>query len=118
MSASIPGKGLVAEPGFNAVMPGGGVIMMWPVSDCHHVSTMGQRSVPMYFQYHTHASGLIGSPTVPSRRSDERSCFSGNCGPHRMKLRMAVGAVYRMVALRFSTIDHNRSRSGQSGAPS
>ena len=108
----------MAEPGFSEVMPGSGVIRMWPVSVCHHVSTIGQRSVPMYFQYQIQASGLIGSPTVPSSRSEERSCFCGYSGPHRMNERMAVGAVYRMLTRRFSAIDHRRSRSGQSGAPS
>src|SRR6266508_1669095 len=118
MSASIPGNGQVADPGLSGVIPGSGVIRIIPVSVCHHVSTMGHRSVPMYFQYQTQASGLMGSPTEPSSRSDDRSCFSGYSGPHRMKARIAVGAVYRMVAFRFSTIDHSRSRSGQSGAPS
>ena len=46
-SASIPGNGIVAEPGLVVVMPGSGVIMMPPVSVCHHVSTMGQRLPPM-----------------------------------------------------------------------
>ena len=36
----------------------------------------------------------------------------------RMNALMAVGAVYRMEAFRFSTIDHSRSLPGQSGAPS
>ena len=40
-----------------------------PVSVCHQVSTIGQRSRPMFLWYHIHASGLIGSPTDPSRRS-------------------------------------------------
>jgi hypothetical protein len=43
--------------------------------------------------YHIHASGLIGSPTEPSRRSDERSYLAGYSAPHFMKARMAVGAV-------------------------
>ena len=47
-SASMPGNGMVAEPGFVVVMPGRGVIMIPPVSVCHHVSTMGQRSPPMF----------------------------------------------------------------------
>ena len=98
-SASTPGKGNVADPGFSGVIPGSGVIRIIPVSVCHHVSTMGHRSPPMYFQYNTQASGLMGSPTVPSSRSDVRSCFSGYSGPHRVNARMAVGAVYRMVAL-------------------
>src|SRR5213594_1990460 len=114
----MPGNGKVAEPGLQVVRPGSGEIRMWPVSVCHHVSTIGHRPPPMTFQYHTHASGLMGSPTVPSSRSDERSCFSGCSGPHRMKARMAVGAVYRMVARFRSAIDHRRSLSGQSGAPS
>ena len=67
--------------------------MMPPVSVCHHVSTIGQRSPPMTSWYHIHASGLIGSPTLPSRRSDERSCFFGSSSPQRMKARIAVGAV-------------------------
>ena len=49
--------------------------MIMPVSVCHHVSTIGQRPPPMCSWYQTHASGLIGSPTEPSNRSDERSCF-------------------------------------------
>ena len=114
----MPGNGKVAEPGLSAVIPGRGVIRIAPVSVCHQVSTIGQRSPPMYVQYQTHASGLIGSPTDPSSRSDDRSCFSGNSVPQRMNARIAVGAVYRIVARYFSTISHSRSLSGQSGAPS
>ena len=51
--------------------------MMAPVSVCHQVSTMGQRSPPMAVWYHSQALGLIGSPTVPSSRSDDRSCLAG-----------------------------------------
>jgi len=50
---------------------------MAPVSVCHHVSTTGQRPAPMCCQYHTHASGLMGSPTVPSSRREDRSLESG-----------------------------------------
>src|SRR6185436_4156591 len=92
-SASIPGNGLVPDPGFVGVAPGRGEIMMPPVSVCHHVSTIGQRSFPMMRWYHIHASGLMGSPTVPSKRSDDRSCFKGHCSPHLMNARIAVGAV-------------------------
>ena len=53
-----------------AVMPGSGVIMIAPVSVCHQVSTIGQRPPPITLWYHSHAFGLIGSPTVPSSRSD------------------------------------------------
>ena len=47
----------------------------------------------MFFWYQIHASGLIGSPTDPSRRSDERSCLAGHSVPHFMNARIAVGAV-------------------------
>ena len=89
----MPGSGRVAEPGLVSVMPGSGEIMMWPVSVCHQVSTIGQRSPPITRWYQSHAFGLIGSPTEPSRRSDERSCFSGYLAPHFMQARIAVGAV-------------------------
>ena len=48
---------------------------MCPVSVCHQVSTIGHRSWPMTSRYHIHASGLIGSPTVPSRRRLSSLCF-------------------------------------------
>ena len=92
-SASIPGIASVADPGFSEVMPGSGEIRIAPVSVCHHVSTIGQRSPPMYVQYQTQASGLIGSPTLPSSRSDDRSCLAGCWVPQRMNERIAVGAV-------------------------
>ena len=82
----------MAEPGLVAVMPGSGVIMIAPVSVCHQVSTIGQRPPPITLWYHSHALGLIGSPTVPSSRSDERSCALGHCAPHLMQARIAVGA--------------------------
>ena len=67
-SGTMPKKGRPAEPGFIACAPGKVVIMMPPVSVCHQVSTIGQRSSPTTRQYQSQASGLIGSPTVPSRR--------------------------------------------------
>src|SRR5664279_163985 len=114
----MPGKGVVADPGVVFVTPGSGVIMIAPVSVCHHVSTTGQRSPPIFFRYHIHASGLIGSPTDPSTRSDERSCPPGNSSPHFMNVRIVVGAVYRIEILYFPIIDHQRSRAGVSGVPS
>ena len=93
MSAAMPGSGRVAQPGSSVVMPGSGVIMMPPVSVCHHVSTTGTRLPPIHSRYHIHASGLIGSPTEPNSRSDERSCFAGYSVPHFMNVRIAVGAV-------------------------
>ena len=68
--ALIPGIGRIAEPGLVEVIPGNGEIMIAPVSVCHHVSTIGQRSPPIISRYHIQASGLIGSPTVPNKRSD------------------------------------------------
>ena len=41
-----PNMGRVAEPGFRSTAPGSGAIMMAPVSVCHQVSTIGQRSSP------------------------------------------------------------------------
>ena len=92
-SAETPGNGVMAAPGLVAVMPGSGVMRMPPVSVCHHVSTIGQRSPPMWVRYQIHASGLIGSPTDPSRRRLERSCRAGRSSPHFMKVRIVVGAV-------------------------
>jgi hypothetical protein len=92
-SATTPGSGRVAEPGFVGVAPGSGAIMIAPVSVCHHVSTIGHRPPPMTLLYHIHASGLIGSPTVPSRRRLERSWRRGQPSPHFTNARIAVGAV-------------------------
>ena len=83
----------MAEPGLASVCPGTGEIMIWPVSVCHQVSTIAQRSRPITTWYHSQAFGLIGSPTDPSTRSDDRSCALGCSAPHFMQTRMAVGAV-------------------------
>src|ERR671928_1525625 len=93
IAASTPKKGSVALPGLVGTAPGRGVIMIAPVSVCHQVSTIGQRPLPITLWYHIHASGLIGSPTVPSRRRLDRSCRLGHSSPHLMKARIAVGAV-------------------------
>src|SRR5687767_2630339 len=93
ISVLMPGNACVAEPGLVRVMPGSGVIMIAPVSVCHHVSTIGHRLLPMCRWYHTHASGLIGSPTDPIRRSVLMLCFAGHSVPHFMNARIAVGAV-------------------------
>src|SRR4051812_10299543 len=92
-AASTPKNGSVHEPGLVGVTPGSGVTMIAPVSVCHHVSTIGHFPPPIRSLYHIHASGLIGSPTVPSRRSDERSCRLGCSSPHLTNARIAVGAV-------------------------
>src|SRR2546425_2731540 len=92
-SGRTPKNGSVAEPGLVGVAPGSGVIKIPPVSVCHQVSTIGQRLAPMVSLYQIQASGLIGSPTVPSKRSDFKSCFLGHSIPHFMNARIAVGAV-------------------------
>src|SRR5262249_14362513 len=92
-SAITPGKGRGAEPGIVAIAPGDGGIIMAPVSVCHHVSTIGQRPRPITSRYHIQASGLIGSPTVPSSLRLSIWYFLGYCSPHFMKARIAVGAV-------------------------
>src|SRR5690242_12143557 len=108
----------MAEPGLVEVTPGSGEIMMAPVSVCHQVSTIGQRLPPMCSRYHIQASGLIGSPTEPSSRSELRSNLAGMSSPHLANVRIAVGAVYRIVILYFCTSSQNRPRCGVSGVPS
>src|SRR3954469_23684667 len=90
---STPKNGRAQLPGLAGVIPGSGVIMIAPVSVCHQVSTIGQRPPPMISWYHIHASGLIGSPTLPSRRRDDMSWRLGNSLPQRTNARIAVGAV-------------------------
>ena len=114
----MPGRDFIAEPGLAAATPGSGLIMMAPVSVCHQVSTTGVRSPPMWRRYQIHASGLIGSPTVPSSRSDERSCWAGMSSPHFMNVLIAVGAQYRMVTPYLAAISHQRPLCGVSGVPS
>ncbi len=89
----MPGSGLVQEPGLVGVTPGMGAIMMEPVSVCHQVSTMGQRSLPMWRWYQIHASGLIGSPTLPRSRNLSRLYCAGMSFPSFISARIAVGAV-------------------------
>ena len=88
------GEGRVAEPGLVAMAPGSGEIMMCPVSVCHQVSTIGQRSRPMTSRYHIQASGLIGSPTrAEQAQADHVVLAAAIARPSCMKARMAVGAV-------------------------
>src|SRR6266487_1349215 len=113
-TASIPGKEKVPEPGFIGTisMPVHAPIMMPPVSVCHHVSTIGQFSFPIVLKYHIHTSGLIGSPTVPNRRSEDKSKELGILFPNLIYIRRAVGVVYRIVAPCFSTISQYLSGFG------
>ncbi|CAB4724941.1 unannotated protein [freshwater metagenome] len=108
----------MADPGLVAVTPGNGEIMIAPVSVCHHVSTIGQRLPPIISRYHIHASGLIGSPTLPSKRSDSKLCACGNSSPHFIHVRINVGAVYKIVTPYLATSSKMRPLCGVSGVPS
>src|SRR5947209_1463813 len=118
MSAPMPGSGWMADPGFSTLTPGSGLIMIAPVSVCHQVSTTGTCPPPMLSRYQIHASGLIGSPTEPISRSEDRSCAFGMSAPHFMNVRIVVGAVYRIEILYFSIMLHQRCSSGLFGTPS
>src|SRR5262249_32488440 len=88
-----PKNGRVADPGLSAVAPGSGVIKIPPVSVCHQVSTIGQRLSPTTRYYHSHASGLLGSPTEPSRRKEALLVRLTGASPFCIRARIAVGAV-------------------------
>ncbi len=65
-----------------------------PVSDCHHVSTTGAEPAPRCSRNQTQASGLIDSPTEPSRRMLDTSASPGSpSGNQVMSVRTSVGAV-------------------------
>ena len=93
ISGMTPKNGRVAEPGLSLVAPGSGVMRMPPVSVCHQVSTIGQRPSPTTRWYHSQASGLIGSPTVPSSCRLVREVFFTGSSPACIRARIAVGAV-------------------------
>jgi hypothetical protein len=123
----MPKKGSVAEPGLVGVAAGIGTIT-WPpcklkmplmigiycltVSVCQYVSTIGHRFWPTTSYSHFHAVGLIGSPTVPINLSEEQQCFVTISFGNAIRARTAVGAVYNLVTLYFSTIAHIREESG------
>ena len=90
-----PGIGRVPEPGFSGIVsnPGNGEINIPPVSVCHQVSIIGHFSFPMILKYHFQTSGLIGSPTVPSNRNEERSKEFGILSPNFINILSAVGVV-------------------------
>src|SRR5579884_4316559 len=90
-SASTPRNGRVADPGLSGTQ-GRGVTRIMPVSVCHQVSMIGL-SPPVARWNHSHASGLIGSPTLPRMRREERSYFFGHSSPYFINRRMAVGVV-------------------------
>ena len=104
-----PGTGRTAQPGLAAVcgvpsgnVPEGANCGSWgrgeatqePVSDCHQVSTNGTSPRPTCSRSHRQASGLMDSPTVPSRRIEDRFQTLGRpLGNAPMSERMSVGAV-------------------------
>src|SRR4029079_5425461 len=92
-AADTPGSARVTEPGLVLVRPGSGEIMIAPVSGCPQVSTIGQRSAPMTVWYHSQALGLIGSPTEPSSRKQDRSCLAGYWAAHLLQAAVARGCV-------------------------
>src|SRR5258707_7430284 len=91
--------------------------MMAPVSVCHQVSTMGQRPPPIVLWYQTHASGLMGSPTVPRSRRLERALFFGHSSHQLMNERMAVDAVQTIETFCRSIMRQKLPLSGKFGAP-
>ena len=91
-STFIEGNGLNTEPGFRSEM-GNGVIICIPVSVCHQVSMIGHLSLPICLWYHTQASGLIGSPTLPKSLKEVKSYFLGHFSPYFMNILIVVGAV-------------------------
>ena len=60
----------MADPGFRLIAPVCGLIKIPPVSVCHQVSTIGHLEFQIVLKYHIHASGFIGSPTVPNNFKD------------------------------------------------
>ena len=96
-AGKMPGRGRVAKVGLASVTPARLLIIIPPVSVCHQVSTMGALPLPIFLSYQFHASALMGSPTVPSTSRLLRSLFCMGSSPKAMRLRMAVGAVYRIL---------------------
>src|ERR1700712_3542095 len=95
-----------------------GDIIMPPVSVCHQVSTIGQFLWPMFSSNQCQASSLMGSPTEPNFFNELKSLFFTASKPKLINERMAVGAVYRILILYFSTISQKRPGPGQVGIPS
>src|SRR5512136_2245321 len=97
---------------------GSGELMNVPVSVCHQVSMICSSSRPICLRYQIQASGLMGSPTVPSSRRLFKLHLSDHCAPAFMNILMAVGAVYKTDTLCSSMICHHLEKSGKSGDPS
>ena len=117
-TGSTPGMGKVAKVGLAGVTPAMFEIRMPPVSVCHQVSTIGHRFLPTCSSYQCQASSFMGSPTVPRILRLSRFLPSSGLSPKPIRLRMAVGAVYKMLILCFSIMSQNRLALGQVGMPS
>ena len=87
------GEGTVAEPGFVVTTPGSGVIRMPPFSGLPPRVDDRAALAADHLPVPEPASGLIGSPTVPSTRSEERSWRCGYSSPTFTNERISVGAV-------------------------
>src|SRR5699024_7322661 len=108
----MPGRGSVANPGLVGVMPASGEIMIPPFSVCHQVSTMGHCPLPTSLLYHSQASSLIGSPTLPNTSGVLKLYFSTHSGTAFVSALIAVGAVYKCVTPYFSQASQMRPASG------
>src|ERR1700729_1369541 len=95
-----------------------GDIIKPPVSVCHQVSIMGHFPWPIFSSNQCQASSLIGSPTEPSFFSELKSLPFSTSSPKLISERMAVGAMYKMLTLNFSTISQKRPGVGHEGIPS
>ena len=60
-----------------------------------------QSSGQLAWWYQRQASGLMGSPTVPRMRRLAREYFVTKLSPKLIRLRMAVGAVYKVVTYKY-----------------
>ena len=80
----------------------------WPVSVIHQLSWM-RRWNARHAQRTT--SGLSGSPTESTWRSEERSNFFTTWSPAAINMRNAVGAEYHTVTRRSSTVLYHASAS-------
>src|SRR5205807_9075988 len=104
-SASIPGKGMVAEPGLigSKSSPYGLPKTGPPVSVCHMWSSTGTRSFNTFFCSHFHAGAFNTSPAQKTLSREEWSNLRGGSSPYFIKSRTAVGEVKTLVTPNSST---------------
>src|SRR5947209_8235630 len=82
----MPGNGNVAEPGLHVVTPGSGEMRMWPVSVCHHVSTIGQKR------------SLSGKSGVPSYMTPVAPLASGPYTMYECPVTHPMSAVHQYTS--------------------